>query len=566
MKKLDKFLINNFKIFEGRNWFSFSELNILTGANNSGKSTIIKFIKLISEGFRYSDFPAIDLEKGIENLGDFNQIVNKNSKEKKIGFGLQTNISNFDTPFTIEYTFQEGRYSGMVVFLSLEIKDSKGIVFIGIYDHYRYWDGERNSPLKSPYTGSDDTSMLNAKINIKLLKKYVEKLSNNESIDYDFSKILDYLANTFSDYWWFETFREYIYEDDVDYKNTTYDKKFNDFLEDLKEDFYSNLADDNLKEEIHDDKDNDAVIKYNNITKETCYILFIEKVLKPIFSEIRSQINLILDDNLIYIINDDCLQKRFIENKPETEFLLKLTRLLNIKENKFHFIEEGLYENHVHLYKILNIFGFDSLIDIRKHFNSGFTVDFIPLKIKKEKTETFPRGCTHVDCENDLKNKISVADLGKGSQTIFFIILKVLSIILLEKKKDDKANSEKKKKPDKIPPNKIILIEEPEVFLHPSWQSKLADFFVYCIKNFNIQFIIETHSVYLIQKLQLLTARKEIAPKQVNILYFNSQKEKEKYYKLNIREDGILKEDFGEGFYDESLNLTIDLLKIQNPN
>ena len=115
-------------------------------------------------------------------------------------------------------------------------------------------------------------------------------------------------------------------------------------------------------------------------------------------------------------------------------------------------------------------------------------------------------------------------------------------------------------------PNKIILIEEPEVFLHPSWQSKLADFFVYCIKYFNIQFIVETHSVYLIQKIQLLTANKEITPKQVNILYFNSEKEKEKYYKLNIREDGILKEDFGEGFYDESLNLTIDLLKIQNPN
>jgi hypothetical protein len=35
---------------------------------------------------------------------------------------------------------------------------------------------------------------------------------------------------------------------------------------------------------------------------------------------------------------------------------------------------------------------------------------------------------------------------------------------------------------------------------------------------------------------------------------------------LTIRPDGLMDDDFGEGFFDESTRLIIDLLKIQNRN
>jgi len=113
---------------------------------------------------------------------------------------------------------------------------------------------------------------------------------------------------------------------------------------------------------------------------------------------------------------------------------------------------------------------------------------------------------------------------------------------------------------------KTILIEEPEAFLHPNWQSRLVDFFFYCLKEYDVQFIVETHSVYLIQRLQFLVAKGEFDPEHATILYFNPNDKDEKFYRLNIRKDGILRESFGTGFYDETANLTADILNAQNIN
>jgi len=111
-----------------------------------------------------------------------------------------------------------------------------------------------------------------------------------------------------------------------------------------------------------------------------------------------------------------------------------------------------------------------------------------------------------------------------------------------------------------------IIIEEPEANLHPNLQSKLADVLVLAHKTFGIYFILESHSEYLIRKLQYLTAKKEINKKDVLIHYFNSDEfvnEKEpKVKKIQIDEFGALTDSFGPGFYDEATNLQFELLKI----
>ena len=119
-----------------------------------------------------------------------------------------------------------------------------------------------------------------------------------------------------------------------------------------------------------------------------------------------------------------------------------------------------------------------------------------------------------------------------------------------------------------------IAIEEPEIHLHPKYQSLLADMMVEAYKKYNVHFIVETHSEYLIRKLQVLVAGKgneedlQISKDEISILYVNSPKDVEEtgepqVKQIRIGEDGCLKPSFGTGFFDEADNQAMELLRLK---
>ncbi|MFC1960728.1 DUF3696 domain-containing protein [Chloroflexota bacterium] len=59
------------------------------------------------------------------------------------------------------------------------------------------------------------------------------------------------------------------------------------------------------------------------------------------------------------------------------------------------------------------------------------------------------------------------------------------------------------------PEGSIILLEQPEIHLHPSAQASLADLFLYVAEQRNLQLIIESHSEYLLRRLQRRIAEAE---------------------------------------------------------
>jgi predicted ATPase len=70
-----------------------------------------------------------------------------------------------------------------------------------------------------------------------------------------------------------------------------------------------------------------------------------------------------------------------------------------------------------------------------------------------------------------------------------------------------------------VPDGATILLEQPEIHLHPSVQSGLADVFIDVAKNRNVQIILESHSEHLLRRLQLRTAERRISPDDT-ALYF----------------------------------------------
>lgn len=109
-----------------------------------------------------------------------------------------------------------------------------------------------------------------------------------------------------------------------------------------------------------------------------------------------------------------------------------------------------------------------------------------------------------------------------------------------------------------------LAIEEPENHLHPKLQSLLADMFLDAYTNYNIHFIVETHSEYLIRKSQVLVAHMDYSsndeaemksPFRTYYLQKNEQP-----YSLGYRKDGKFVNEFGKGFYDEAASLMFQML------
>jgi len=132
---------------------------------------------------------------------------------------------------------------------------------------------------------------------------------------------------------------------------------------------------------------------------------------------------------------------------------------------------------------------------------------------------------------------IPLADMGMGSIQSMLLILRLGTII--HKKQKDKNQY-------------TIIIEEPELNLHPALQSKLADLFLEVNQKYGVKLIIETHSEYLIRKTQLLVKENyfEVEPNEnpFSVLYFD----KESQWEMNYREDGKFIDEFGSGFFDET--------------
>ncbi len=90
-----------------------------------------------------------------------------------------------------------------------------------------------------------------------------------------------------------------------------------------------------------------------------------------------------------------------------------------------------------------------------------------------------------------------------------------------------------------IAKNKIILIEEPEVHLHPKIEADLADLIVESSLLRNNQFIIETHSEDFLLRILKSIRKEKLKPEHVSVNYIiPNEKKGSKINKININKYG----------------------------
>lgn len=134
--------------------------------------------------------------------------------------------------------------------------------------------------------------------------------------------------------------------------------------------------------------------------------------------------------------------------------------------------------------------------------------------------------------DNAKVNNINLLDLGSG-------IAQVLPIITQAFKSE----------------GEMILIEEPEIHLHPKAQATLGEMFARAAQKRNNTFIIETHSENLMLRLGKMIRTKELSKDDVSIIYVHKDKNGSHCIPLIFDDEGDIENidvlDSIGGFFDE---------------
>jgi hypothetical protein len=98
-----------------------------------------------------------------------------------------------------------------------------------------------------------------------------------------------------------------------------------------------------------------------------------------------------------------------------------------------------------------------------------------------------------------------------------------------------------------------ILIEQPELHIHPRLQAELGSLFEEAIHTFHHQVIVETHSEHLMLRIQKLMKTTMFTPKDVCVLYVSRGQNGSSLQPLDMNEKGEFLDPWPKGFFPERL-------------
>ncbi|MDP1765125.1 MAG: DUF3696 domain-containing protein [Sediminibacterium sp.] len=582
MSYIKDFGIKNFRIFANLTAFEFAPITILTGTNNSGKSSLINAIIILSKYasriMGHSGILAPLFEKETQNpFGKACNLVNKrkindSENDSKIEFYFGTNIENIIVDLIFNFSENaDGIFKNKIEFESITIIDKIHNEHIATltnpdlgnycFSKKSYWENTYIDISKIPLSDLED---IKSKVNDSFINHLIQFSDKHEKPKWIcikkgkhfnmlmqikiFKKELfnNIIFNTEFGLKEIESFVNDHFFNQLPPRNIQYndDGRFYSILDSLPPDFY--IFFDNAKREliqkigkkklnknsinevcIESENSLLIVLLYFEIIEVENYTDFYNSFFKEITENLRNEIKVVINSvaDIESISNSLLFGKRILYGESEYHEL--------IIDFKNHHLILDYFENcKEFLKRQLVAFKIGNEVQIISG-EEGVTTS---IKIKKENEEFY------------------LADLGFGASKVLPIILKICTLAC----KNFHASTNECD-------SSTLLIEEPESNLHPELQSKLADMFHEAKNLFNMQFIIETHSEYLIRKLQYLTASEnnDLKSDDSIIYYFYHPDEivlgEQQVKKINILANGSLTDNFGTGFFDEADKIAMEL-------
>ena len=103
-----------------------------------------------------------------------------------------------------------------------------------------------------------------------------------------------------------------------------------------------------------------------------------------------------------------------------------------------------------------------------------------------------------------------------------------------------------------VPEGSTVLMEQPEIHLHPAVQSDLADVMLNVAEIRNVQIIVESHSEHLMRRLQRRVAEQKASSEDVKLYFVSSQRGRAHISDLVLNEWGEI-ENWPEKFFGDEM-------------
>lgn len=512
---------NNIRSLTDANYIELKPLIILVGKNSVGKSTFARTFPLLRQSCEANKKSPILWYGKYVDFGDYETAINKNKTEDgiKLGFEIKLDGSDILSILDTNYSF---------------------IAQLG-HDFLRKITKIRDTKLKLEFNfKKNKDESYSYDINLSILEKNIKITLNKDIIDVDINNS-NYNLNKEKKYTFTQNRILPSLSLNIDTEKKIFKYGFNYFhyqnhifVELLDEYFKKNRAQKNL-------------LPKNQNKKLECYseilsylilknILTMDSTISKNINNTNLDINLIEQfninefENIFWVskvskllefvdnfISDYFSQVQYLEPLRATaqRYYRKQEYAINEVDSKGSNIGMFMLEHHKQS-KLKKL--------IKNHFNLEFIAE---------------QESSHITLKLLLENddKINLADLGVGYSQLLPVILQLWNSAY------NNADIT----------NKCVVIEQPELHLHPAYQAKIADITTEIINDLKTQknrqsFIFETHSQNLINRLGELIEEGKLDHNDVQILIFDNNLNSTQITHSKFNEEGIL-ENWPFGFF-----------------
>ncbi len=197
--------------------------------------------------------------------------------------------------------------------------------------------------------------------------------------------------------------------------------------------------------------------------------------------------------------------------------------------------DASVFSDHAGTNTIFNLVDSEELTSAVGGWLDRLGIRYIPKILRLTSTEGEIPG-TNVDAlvleDRESGLKLGIRDVGFGVSQVLPVVTAALSMR-----------------------NAVIMIEQPEIHLHPRLQAELAELVVQSASTRGNQFILETHSEHLLLRIRRLIRRETIPAELVSILYVDPRIDgTADVIEIDLGDDGEFLDEWPDGFFPERFN------------